>query len=593
MDLFTVTIGVSILVYIVIGSYAGRSVKELDDYFVAGRRAPTLLILGTLVASVMSTSIFMGEAAFTYDGQFGAYLLFPGIAVTGYMLGALFFGVYIRRSRAPTVADYFGHRFQSRRLQQFAGFTIILGLGGYLLIVTQGAALLLADLTGLSFVTSLIVAWFSYTLFTMYAGSRGVIITDTMMFLLFMTATVLFVGYIVDGFGGISAAVTDMARLESKAGIASWTGIIGEGTDWPTPLDYVIWAVVMDIAWAFVYAVGPWQASRHLMARDEHVVLRAAILACFCVIVLQMLVYGIGGLMNLAKTDITPSETVLIWAAKSMVPELLGAFLLAGIVAAALSSASTFLSLVGFSISNDMGSKPLALTVNATRKIMLITSLIVLICCYFFPPNIFWFMLFIGTVFASSWGPVSLMSIWSKRITKDAAFWGMVSGFFMNVIPATIDYLGIYDMPEYYPVIIGAVVSVGVIFAVSARSTISREEKTYRMRLHQTPPSDIDRAKTIKTMLAPLGLIIYGTAMPFWLLNYYVIPYQVGTGEILPDGSVNWATGEALIILAVFIVHVPLALMAMKVIWGRYNPQTKRNQKILSRAGFASPMADG
>lgn len=91
LNLFTVTIGVSILIYVVIGSYAGRSVNQLDDYFVAGRRAPTLLILGTLVASVMSTSIFMGEAAFTYDGQFGAYLLFPGISVTGYMLGALFF----------------------------------------------------------------------------------------------------------------------------------------------------------------------------------------------------------------------------------------------------------------------------------------------------------------------------------------------------------------------------------------------------------------------------------------------------------------------------------------------------------------------
>jgi sodium/pantothenate symporter len=584
MDLFTITIGVSILIYIVIGTYAGRGVKKLDDYFVAGRRAPTLLILGTLVASVMSTAIFMGEAAFTYDGQFGAYLLFPGIAVTGYMLGALFFGVYLRRSRAPTVADYFGHRFQSRRLQQFAGFTIILGLGGYLLIVTQGAALLLSDLTGLPFVTSLIVAWLSYTFFTMYAGSRGVIITDTLMFLLFMTATVFFVAYIVEGFGGISAAVTDMARLESKAGIASWTGIIGEGTDWSTPLDYVIWAVVIDIAWALVYAVGPWQASRHLMARDEHVVLRAAILASFCVIVLQMMVYGIGGLMNLAKTDITPSETVLIWAAKSMVPELLGAFLLAGIVAAALSSASTFLSLVGFSVSNDMGSKPLALTVNTTRKIMLVTSLIVLVCCYFFPPNIFWFMLFIGTVFASSWGPVGLMSIWSKRITKDAAFWGMVSGFFMNVIPASIDYLGIYDMPEYYPAVIGAVVSLTVIFVVSARGRVSREEKYYRMRLHQTPPIDLDRAKTIRTLLAPLGLIVYGTAMPFWLLNYYVIPYQVGTGEILPNGSVNWATGEALITLTVFLLHVPLALMAMKVIWNRYNPHARHNQKILYRA---------
>ena len=584
MNTLTLTIGISILIYIAIGSYAGRSVKDLDDYFVAGRRAPTLLILGTLVASVMSTAIFMGEAAFTYDGQFGAYLLFPGIAVTGYMLGALFFGVYLRRSRAPTVADYFGRRFQSRRLQQFAGFTIILGLGGYLLIVTQGAAILLSDITGMSFIASLIIAWFSYTLFTMYSGSKGVIITDTLMFLLFMGATVVFVVYIVDSFGGISTAITDLARLESKKGIASWTGIIGEGTSWPTALDYVIWAVVVDIAWAFVYAVGPWQASRHLMARDEHVVLRAAILACFFVIVLQMLVYGIGGLMNLAKADITPSETVLIWAAKTLVPEMLGALLLAGIVAAALSSASTFLSLVGFSVGNDMGSKPLALTVNATRKIMLVTSLIVLVCCYFFPPNIFWFMLFIGTVFASSWGPVGLMSIWSKRITKDAALWGMFSGFFMNVIPATIDYLGIYHMPEYYPPVIGTVVSIAVIFVVSACGKVSREENIYRLRLHRPPPSDIDLAKTKITLLAPLGLVAYGVVMPSLLLKYYVIPYQIGTGQISADGSVNWNTGEALITLTVFMLHVPLALMAMKVIWDRYDPRSTRNQKILRRA---------
>ena len=584
LDLLTLTIGVSILIYILVGSYAGRSIKKLDDYFVAGRRAPTILILGTLVASVMSTSIFMGEAAFTYDGQFGAYLLFPGIAVTGYMLGALFFGVYLRRSRAPTVADYFGQRFQSRRLQQLAGFTIILGLGGYLLIVTQGAAILLSDITGLSFVGSLVVAWFSYTIFTMYSGSKGVIITDTLMFLLFMAATVVFVFYVVDGFGGISTAITDMTRVESKSGIASWTGIIGDGTSWPTALDYVIWAVVMDIAWAFVYAVGPWQASRHLMARDEHVVLRAAILACFCVIVLQMLVYGIGGLMNLANTDIKPSETVIIWAARTLVPELLGAFLLAGIVAAALSSASTFLSLVGFSISNDMGPKPLALNVSTTRKIMLTTSLIALVCCYFFPPNIFWFMLFIGTVFASSWGPVGLMSVWSKRITKDAAFWGMFSGFFMNVIPAAIDYLGIYRMPEYYPAVIGTVVSFVVILVVSAQGKVTREEKNYRLRLHRPPATDIDLAKTKKTLLAPMGLIVYGVAMPLLLLKYYVVPYQVGTGEILPGGSVNWNTGEALITVTIFLLHVPLALMAMKVIWDRYDPKSKRNQKILRRA---------
>ncbi len=138
-------------------------------------------------------------------------------------------------------------------------------------------------------------------------------------------------------------------------------------------------------------------------------------------------------------------------------------------------------------------------------------------------------------------------------------------------------------MPEYYPAVIGTVVSIVVIAVVSARGKVSREEKTYRMRLHRTPASEIDRVKTIKTLFAPLGLIVYGCVMPVLLLQYYVIPYQIGTGEILPDGSLNWNTPEALISLSALFLHVPLALLAMKVIWGRYSPQTRRNQKILRR----------
>jgi len=89
-----------------------------------------------------------------------------------------------------------------------------------------------------------------------------------------------------------------------------------------------------------------------------------------------------------------------------------------------------------------------------------------------------------------------------------------------------------------------------------------------------------------------LGLIVYGVTMPLLLLKYYVIPYQIGTGEISPDGSVNWNTGEARIAFAAFVLHVPLALMAMKVIWDRYNPRSKRNQKILRRASMEASNRD-
>ena len=103
--------------------------------------------------------MFLGEAGFAYAGQAGPYVIFPQYATAGYVFGALFFGRYLRRSRATTVAAFFGERFNSPRVQALAGITIILALGGYLLAVTQGAGILLKELTELTYVQGLILAW--------------------------------------------------------------------------------------------------------------------------------------------------------------------------------------------------------------------------------------------------------------------------------------------------------------------------------------------------------------------------------------------------------------------------------------------------
>lgn len=577
LDIYTFAIAISVVIFIAVGVYAGRSVKKLDDYFVAGRQAPTLVIVSTLVASVFSTSIFLGEAGFTYDGQLGPYILMPGVAVIGYVYGALFFGTFLRRSRAPTVAEFFGRRFNSSRVQKAAGMTIIVGLGGYLVVVTQGAAILLSELTDLEYFEAIILAWLSYTLFTMYSGSKGVILTDTLMFLLFCGATVFFVFYIVDGMGGVAQAVEDLTQVESKPDIASWHGTVGEGTEWPTSMDYLIWALIVDMSWGFVYAVGPWQSSRHLMARDEHVVIRAAVYACFAVALMQVLIYGIGGLINLANPNISPSETVMIWAAKNLVPSFLGAVLLAGIMAAALSSASTFLSLVGFSISNDIVVRKQELTLRSSRIAMFITGAVVLVLCFIFPPNVFWLMMFIGTVFASSWGPVGFMSIWSKSITAEGAFWGIVLGFFGNVIPATLEYIGLISLPSYFnPALIGASISLIAIIWISKRGTVSAQEEQYRKDLHRTPDVDRDLAKTKRTLWAPVFLVIYGCLMPLMLIKYYVIPYQTGVGQLLADGSVDLSTGESILAMLTAPVFIILGLIVAKVVWSRYSPRQAR-----------------
>ena len=567
---------VSIVVYVAVGNYAGRGVKQLDDYYVAGRRAPTLLILGTLVASLMSSTMFLGEAGFSYAGQMGPFLQFPQLATIGYVYGALLFGRYLRRSRAPTVADFFGKRFDSRRVQAAAGITIIVALGGYLVVVTQGAAILLSEMTDLSYMQALVIAWLSYTAFTMYSGSRGVILTDTIMFLLFTFASVFVALYVIDSLGGLAATVEGLATLQDKPEIASWHGTIGPGTEWPTATDYLTWSLIIDLAWGIVFAVSPWQASRHLMARDEHVVIRAAIYACVAVGLLQLVVYGTGGFINLANAHIEPVESVMIWASKNFVPEFLGALLLAGIMAAALSSASTFLSLVGFSASNDIvthheSSEKQA--IRTSRLVMLGVGVVALIATFAFPPSIFWVTYFIATVFASSWGPVGFMSIWSERITKDGAFWGMISGFVFNVVPTILDYTGVIDLPSYLnPILIGAAVSLVVTIGVSHSGAVTRTERLYRMRLHRTPEDECRPGVMRITLIAPVILIIYGCVMPFVMQHWYVAPYQRGTGEIMPDGSINWATGEAILSLSWALLYVPLGVVAFRMIRNAYRP---------------------
>jgi sodium/pantothenate symporter len=581
VDVYTGVIAASLLVYIAVGNYAGRRVKRVDDYFVAGRRAPTLLIVGTLVASLLSTNAFLGETGFVYAGQAGPFLLWPPIAAMGYVYGALLFGRYLRRSRAITVADYFGQRFNAQRVQAAAGVTIIIGLGGYLLAVTQGAALLISQLTSLSYLQGLIVAWTSYTLFTMYSGSRGVVLTDTLMFLLFSSVALVTLLYLINDQGGWQASFSALSNLEAKPDLMAWHGQVGPETPFATPVDYLAWGLIIALAWSFVYAISPWQASRYLIARDEHIVMRAACYATVAVVTVEMTLYAAGAVINLSKIDIEPYEQTMIWAAKNLVPEFLGALLLAGVMAAALSSASTFLSLIGFSVSHDLfkheqidDRKMLRLS----RVTMLAIGLIALAVSFFVPPELFWLTYFVGTIYASSWGPVALMSVWSDRITADAAFWGLITGFVFNVVPKALDHFGMIHLPSWAdPILIGGLVSFAVIFVVSRITTVTREERRYRLNLHRTPRQEQDSDRLRITLLAPVALAAFGLFYAIFLIRIYVRPYQQATGALRADGTIDWLTGEALMPLGWILLTLPIAAVTFLTIRRSYRGSVRPN----------------
>lgn len=553
MDAYGIAILISLSVYLVVGNLAGRKVKHLDDYFVAGRNAPTLLVLGTLVASVIGTNSFLGDVGMAYSGYATPLIWSVPICVLGYILGGLFFGRYLRRAGTLTVAEFFGKRFASRRIQVLSGVLVMLGLGGYLTTVTMGAGLILPQITELSYVQSLIVVWIGYSAFTFYAGSQGVVITDTIMFLFFSVVGVIALTFILGNAGGWFGSVEALATLESRQGIISAASYLGPGANWASSTDIWIWTVIFSVSWGIVFAISPWQSSRYLMARDEHVVMRSACITTVVLSILWPVVYMAGTAIAIHKPDIDPPAEAMIWGALNLMPTVAGALLLAGIIAAGLSSASTFLSLTGFAVTNDIMASTRGddkRKLKLTRITILLIGITALVVAILAPPNVFWITTFVAQVFAACWGPVAFMCVWSKSITEAGAFWGMAAGFLTCAALKLLNVLGLLSLPVYLdPILVGAAVSLATIILVSRGKAVSEQEKAFYEKMHVAPPELADKREAEITLRWPKVLIAWGVLCFAGLIFFYVRPYQMATGQLTSSGPFVVWSGELLLAL--------------------------------------------
>ncbi|MBB3139794.1 sodium:solute symporter family protein [Halomonas organivorans] len=547
---YTSAILLSLIGYFVIGHLAGRRVKHLDDYLVAGRNAPTFLILGTLVASYLSTSAFLGETGFAYQGYPFVMLIFAALSTSGCLLGALAFGRYLRRSGALTVPEFFGKRFASKRVQRIAGLTTVLGLGAYLLGVMQGAGIMFEELTGLPYWVGLVLVWLTYTGFILYSGSPGVMLTDTVMFVIFSVAALGGSIYIIHDLGGWHGVVEGLLAQGDKPGIALWHGVLqGDDATFSTPGEALTWGLTLGLVWAAVLAASPWQSSRYLMARNEHVVMRSAMLTAVSLAVFYALMMMTGAAINLYDPTLN-GERAMVWAALNVLPTWLGVVILTGVFAAGLSSCSTFLSIIGFSISNDImpANSSEAAAMRTSRIAVLGAGLIALILALFQPPAVMAVVWFAATLFASSWGPVALMSIWSRRITAAGAGWGLTVGFVGNLILSLMVQAEWLQLPTYlHPVLLSTLMALVAIAMASRLTRVSQAERDYLAFLHRDEEHATDGWATGSRWVAAFTMLS-GIAVGAFLWRQYAdtlaeLAGQFGTSESAVTGAYALAVG--------------------------------------------------
>lgn len=525
MNIYLLGMVITMILYIVIGAMISRSVKNANDFYVAGRNAPAYLITGSLVASFIGVGLFMGDVGEAYSGFFGPLMVAVGTLSVGYIFGSVFFGRYLRRSQALTIPQFFGKRFDSPAMKTLSTLTGTFIMLVYSLSCVQGIATLMSVVTGVAYNTCIILSVIAFTLITVLSGAKGVLITDTIMFAVFSVATLVGAGFIAARSGGWMSTVGEMAHYQPVPGILAAGG--NPSYFYPTAKENIIWAAGYGIAWMAVLAVAPWQSSRYLMAKDEHAVIRSSIVASAAVFVIEFLMCMAGVFTRKLNPGLEAPSQALIWASMNIMPTILGIVVLSGVLASGISSATTFLSLISSNIMNDI------LTIKDEKRKVLYGRIAVLICgviicllCIYQPPQIFWITYLGATIVACSWLPVAIASVWSKRVTKTGAFWGMLVGFVVSAIMKIGVSVAGVTLPIYLdPFFVGIASGILAMVVGSALTKVTEKEREEREALFIIPESeknadDIKKTKRLVALSIPMGFIIMAVMIIFWVIPY-------------------------------------------------------------------------
>ncbi len=252
----------------IVGLYANRMIKGMDDYIVAGRSLRSSVSVATLIGSELGlvTVLYAAQKGFTSGfaafhigviAGFGA--LFVGL--TGFIVGPL------RREGVRTIPEYYGRRFGTPTrvlgglILAFAG---ILNMGIFL----KAGALFLAELTGLEsdatvgLIMSILLGL--VLLYTVFGGMVSVVLTDYLQFVVLSVGLLLAAGIALIRIGWPTLVET-VKEVHGEAGFDPFDAQgFGPG--------YVVW--MFFVAGVFSCAIWPTAVMRACSAENVAVVRR-------------------------------------------------------------------------------------------------------------------------------------------------------------------------------------------------------------------------------------------------------------------------------------------------------------------------------
>ena len=312
------------------------------DYLVGGRSMGAWITGASLAATQMSAGTFVGTIGLHY--LTGASFIWGWTGIwLAYVVGGIWVAPKLRRYSAEhgglTFPDYIADRFNSNTARAVAAVVIIIAYIVFMSAQYQAGGVILQTLFGLPFVYGALLLLVITVLYTTVGGMVAVMRTDFLQQIVMAIGVVVGLPLLIIYAGGPSNIRTVLADVGPN--------YLGWHFGFQDLLGFAL-------AFGLTFVAAPYVVTRYYAVPDDRTARQACAVAIFFNVLTATSVAAIGLTMKVLYPQLVVADAASTVYAAQVLPPLMGALMIAAIIAAIMSTVDSVLLITGSAVSHDI-----------------------------------------------------------------------------------------------------------------------------------------------------------------------------------------------------------------------------------------------
>ena len=432
-----------------------RANKNSEEFFLGGRSLGPWVAAFSAEASDMSGWLLMGLPGVAYwcglaDAFWTALGLALGTYINWLVVAKRLRNYSVVAGNSITLPDFFSNRFREKKkyIMLVASVFILVFFTVYAASCFVTCGKLFSTLFDADYVWMMVIGAIFIVIYTFLGGFLAESVSDFIqaIVMVFSLCVIVIVG--IAEAGGIGAV---MENARSIPGFTEFFGIAQpqvvngvqqlDAAGKPLFADkgaYGFITIISTMAWGLGYFGMPQVLLRFMAIRDAKELKKSRRIATIWVVISLTAAVMIGIIGRVLYPDVlltaSLAESIFIEMSHNMLLPLLAGIVMAGILAATISSSDSYLLIAASALSKNIyqGIVKKTATDKQVMNISRITLIIVALIGMFIAMDensvIFTIVSFAWAGFGATFGPLLLFSLFWKRINRAGALAGMLSG---------------------------------------------------------------------------------------------------------------------------------------------------------------------